>query len=175
MSDQREVMNAAREAVKEAVLIASGSVKKEQVLQGHVDTGRSLRSYEEVYEVSGDQVRGMVIAENYLIFVDTGIPKDKVNYQIEILISWFKRKGLPTKEAIRAAWATRFVHKKKDGIPTLASRRFSKTGERTGFINAGLDRVEKELEEAFERRLGIEIDLVISRQPQEIDPIIYAI
>ena len=97
MSDQREVMNAAREAVKEAVLIASGSVKKEQVLQGHVDTGRSLRSYEEVYEVSGDQVRGMVIAENYLIFVDTGIPKDKVNYQIEILISWFKRKGLPTK------------------------------------------------------------------------------
>lgn len=155
----RKIMSAAAEGILAAILIAERSVKKEAVLQAHVDTGALLKSI--VHEVSYDstQAEGIVFAADYAVFVNVGVAADKVRYPIRVMIAWWKRKGLPTKEAIRAAWATKKKHEKV-GIPTIESRRFSQTGKRLGFVQSGLERVAHEIQVVFESRM-IENALVI--------------
>ena len=145
-------MKGAADAILDAVLIAEGAVKKEAVLQGHVDTGALLQSF--VHEVSynDNEAEGIVFAADYAIFVNVGVPAEKVRYPIKVMVAWWKRKGLPTVEAIRAAWATKKKHEKV-GIPTVESRAFSQTGKRLGFVQSGLDRVANEIESVFEEKM----------------------
>ena len=80
---------------------------------------------------------------NYGNIVDFGVRANRIPYRrgsgakkskyIDGLINYFQSNVLSDAESKRAAFATANVHK-QDGMPTKASSRFSRTGERTGFI-----------------------------------------
>lgn len=129
--------------------------------QGHDDTGAMLASiHYEVIEIFG-AVIGTIKAENYSVYVQTGIKADRVNYPIKVMIDWWKRRGLDEEEATRAAWATRAKHK-KEGIPTKASNAFSKTGKRINFVSDGIQKALLEAQALFEKELNAVIQFEIN-------------
>lgn len=65
--------------------------------------------------------------------------------------------GKSEREAQRIAFAIASKHK-REGMPTKASRRFSKTGKRTGFIEQALDDIEPQLAQLIEQ--GIEESII---------------
>ena len=136
-------------------------IKKEGEDQGHRDTGKMLDTLEiQVNEESG-QVTGKLLAEGYGVFVQTGVRADRVNYPIEVMIRWWKRKGLGEKDATRAAWATRSNHKKY-GIPSKGANAFSKTGKRINFVSDGIQKALLEAEQLFEKELNTIIQFEIN-------------
>lgn len=170
MTETRDLLRAAADAVLEGILIAKGSIKKELVDQGHVLTGRLRDSIRE--EVSWDdrQAQAILWAEDYAVIVNIGLDKSKVRYPISVMIEYFRKRGLPIKEAKRAAYATRNVHQ-REGMPTKASSRFSKNGYRRGFVQRGLDPVMKSISEAFEKRMGYEVEIIFNKVVQKIEPL----
>lgn len=120
--------------------------------QGHVLTGKLRDSIEFEIVEQGDKVTATMMCEDYGLAMEFGVPADRIPYSpgsgaghskyIEGLITFFKKRGLNEKMAIGAAFGTARKHK-REGMPTFASRRFSKTGERTGFASSAL---EKDLE-----------------------------
>lgn len=136
-------------------------IKKEGELQAHRDTGKMLDTLEiQVNEESG-QVTGKLLAEGYGIFVQTGVRADRVNYPVQVLIEWWKRKGLGEKDATRAAFATRANHKKY-GIPSKAANAFSKTGKRVGFVSDGIAKALLEAQDLFKKELETIIEFEIN-------------
>lgn len=170
VTEQRQIMNVIAKAVLDAVLIAEGSVKAEAVLQGHVDTGAMVKTMKHEIVFDERTAKGIVFAEDYSVYVNVGVKAERVRYPIKVMIAWWRRKGLPTLEATRAAYATRAKHE-REGIPTVNSRRFSKTGKRLGFVQDGLDKVKTEMEKVFSARLDMEFDIILNRQIV-IDPIL---
>ena len=116
--------------------------------QGHVLTGRLRDSIVFDVVVSGDKVKATMYCEAYGLAMEFGIKAANIPYSsgsgaassqyIQGLITYFKRRGVTGREGIRAAFATARKHK-REGMPTHASRRFSKTGERTGFASSALE------------------------------------
>ena len=136
-------------------------IKKEGEDQAHRDTGKMLDTLEIQVNEERGQVTGKLLAEGYSVFVQTGVRADRVNYPIEVMISWWKRKGLGEKDATRAAWATRSKHK-KEGIGTKASNAFSKTGKRINFVSDGIQKALLEAEQLFEKELNTIIQFEIN-------------
>lgn len=60
------------------------------------------------------------------------------------------RMGASEKDAVSIAFAIAYKHK-EEGMPTNASKRFSKTGERTRFVEA----VEKKINEVVTERINL--------------------
>jgi hypothetical protein len=86
----------------------------------------------------------------------------KTSKYIDGLIRYAKqRMGASDKEAKGIAFAIASRHK-KEGMPTVASAKFSSTGKRTGFIEAALDSKEAEFEQiindAVEEAITVTID-----------------
>ena len=116
--------------------------------QGHVLTGRLRDSIVFDVVVSGDKVKATMYCESYGLAMEFGVKAANIPYSpgsgatsskyIQGLITYFKRRGVTGREGIRAAFATARKHK-REGMPTHASRRFSKTGERTGFASSALE------------------------------------
>jgi hypothetical protein len=100
--------------------------------QGHHLTGaleRSINSAYRVIEKSREtELNGYAL--DYAQDLETGEGKLP---SISELFKYFKLRGLNDNEASRAAILT-FKKQAKEGMPTKASSRFSKTGERKHFI-----------------------------------------
>lgn len=116
--------------------------------QGHNNTGSLLNSIDFKAYQAADTIVSDFFMNDYWNKVNYGVSASRIPYRrgsvakqrkyIDGLINYFQSKGLSDAESKRAAFATANVHK-QEGMPTKASSRFSKTGERTGFITKVID------------------------------------
>lgn len=137
--------------------------KEELKLQGHYNTGRLDKSMEVKTEILA---RGFVITflmEEYGIKLDTGVPAGLVPTSgaeraqwISGLADYFRSKGFGASSG-QFAIRTYFRHV-REGMPTKASYRFSKTGQRTGFIDAAYSKAESSILDKIDK---LNIQLVI--------------
>jgi hypothetical protein len=102
--------------------------------QGHRLTGALEDSldYDLKKEGRADVLEGTALY--YSIFVNEGVPAASVSMkQFPFVVEYFKKRGLNEPEAKNAAAAT-IKTWMKTGMPSPASRRFSRTGGRTGYV-----------------------------------------
>ena len=152
--------------------IAVEAVKLELAAQGHRLTGALIDSvtYQVKQTSNGALVEGLLL--DYGIPVNTGVPAANIPYSgsrsgggnaskyIAGLTLFAKLKfRVPQKEAQRIAFAIANKHK-KEGMPTQASKRFSKTGKRTGAIQDGLEAVEDKIQEVINEVLTAYINIL---------------
>lgn len=129
--------------------------------QGHELTGAAVRDMETriVQTAKGYRIDGYL--NDYMAYLNTGIPASRIPFSIpgraprsryiEGLQRYAKmRMGVSDKEALRIAFAIASKHK-REGMPTRASARYSRTGRRTGFVEAALDGKEQEIEDMIFR------------------------
>lgn len=141
MINEKEIIEIISDLIKQDI-----STKLKE--QGHNNTGSLLNSISYKITQTADSIITDFYMNNYGNIVDFGVRANRIPYRrgsgakkskyIDGLINYFQSKGLSDAESKRAAFATANVHK-QDGMPTKASSRFSKTGERTGFITKVID------------------------------------
>jgi hypothetical protein len=140
------------DVVREAMLLMQSDMRAELATQGHHGTGKLKDSIQFEVEATDNRATGRMYFENYGTFVELGVSASRIPYggrgkgktggtslYIQGLISFWEGKGLSGREAVGAAFATAAVHK-REGMPSRASRRFSASGERTGFVKTAVDR-----------------------------------
>lgn len=134
------------------------AVKLELAAQGHRLTGALIDSvtYQVKQTATGALVEGLLL--DYGIPVNTGVPANRIPYSgsrsgggasayIQGLQLFAQLKfRVSKKEALSIAFAIANKHK-KEGMPTQSSKRFSKTGKRTGAIQDGLSNVDRQIQE----------------------------
>ena len=160
-----------RQLLEQIASLALQAVAIEWKAQGHNLTGKAIREMETRIVEKGNVtvIEGYVI--NYMATINAGVTASRIPYTrgsgarssqyIKGLTDYVKRRmGKSEKEAQRIAFAIASRHK-KEGMPTKASRRFSKTGKRTGFIEQALEDVEPQLAELIERGIEESINFVI--------------
>jgi len=160
--------NTINRAINKASQLLILEFRNELKAQGHVNTGKLSDSIS--YEIN-DIVLG-VISDFYMLdygfAIDTGIEANRIPFSkgsgagsskyIQGLVNYFISKGKGVKAAKRAAFATATIHK-REGMPTKASSRFSKTGKRTQFIDIAYDRVKEQIEKILIYDLADEIEM----------------
>ena len=142
--------------------VAANAVVAMWRAQGHELTGRAVREMrmEVIETANGIDINGMIL--DYMARVNEGTPAEKIlvnsRYILE-LTDYVIRRGIESgrneAEAIAARIASRHA---KEGNPTIASKRFSKTGKRTGFIEDGLEVAKDDIQEATRRVFEIIIE-----------------
>ena len=137
--------NILRRAFERAGGIFNARLRREWAAQGHHLTGAWEQSLTTVATDAG----AVATANCYGGIVNSGVPAKRIPYggrsghegnskYITGLLNYFKLRGLPEKEALRATFATAAKHK-KEGMPTHASLQYSSTGSRLRFIQTALD------------------------------------
>lgn len=159
-------MDGIDEAYENVYNIAAEAVVNMWRLQGHELTGRAVREMrmQVIETASGIDINGLIL--DYMARVNEGTPADKIlvnSRYISELTDYVIRRGIESgrQEAEDIARRIATTHY-TEGSPTIASRRFSKTGKRTGFIEDGLERAKDEIKEAtrqaFERIIQTRIE-----------------
>jgi len=153
------------QAIIDAVLkVMIDKFKEELEKQGHKLTGRLINSLEAEVKVTENGITGYVMAEDYGLILNTGVPANKIPFNpgsgaksskyIDALVRYFRLRGLSEKRAIRAAFATANKHK-REGMPTKASYRFSQNGRRKGWIDYTIRQnegfIDRQVEQAGEQ------------------------
>lgn len=156
----KEVIDAIEAAMNEVMEAAQKASRHELRAQGHSLTGRGGKSIDYEIRRDDDSVTGVMEGEEYLIYLNFGVRPENVRYPISVMVGYWQKRGLPEDEATRAAWATRAKHK-REGIPTLASFRFSSTGERTGFITSALEKVLDDIGRILEEKTGFILNVTL--------------
>lgn len=138
--------------------ILDDSIKKEIRNQGHFLTGNLERSLTATLTEGNNET----ILEGEIAFyagiLNAGVSPERASMkQFPFLVKFWQLRGLDPKTAKRAAAAT--IRKwMKEGMPTNASKRFSKTGQRKGALSIALARVSKRVDEVIVTDLSREID-----------------
>jgi hypothetical protein len=158
-----------KELLEKIASIAIQSVAIVWRLQGHELTGNAVRQLEtRIVERGNDTIiEGYVI--DYMAELNEGVPASKIprpgtaayDKLITELAGYARKRGLTgrrTYEQIARAIARRYL---REGKPTKASARFSKTGKRTGFIEQALSDIEPELAKLIEQGVEESINFVI--------------
>jgi hypothetical protein len=149
--------------------IAVEAVKLELAAQGHRLTGALIDSvtYQVKQTATGAMIEGLLL--DYGIPVNTGVPASRIPYSggrsgggasayIRGLQLFAQLKfRVSKKEALGIAFAIANKHK-KEGMPTQRSKRFSKTGKRTGAIQDGLQNVERQIQEVINEVMTVYIN-----------------
>jgi len=149
--------------------IAVEAVKLELAAQGHRLTGALIDSvtYQVKQTATGAMIEGLLL--DYGIPVNTGVPASRIPYSggrsgggasayIRGLQLFAQLKfRVSKKEALSIAFAIANKHK-KEGMPTQRSKRFSKTGKRTGAIQDGLQNVERQIQEVINEVMTVYIN-----------------
>ncbi len=141
MINEKEIIEIISDLIKQDI-----STKLKE--QGHNNTGSLLNSISYKITQTADSIITDFYMNNYGNIVDFGVRANRIPYRrgsgakkskyIDGLINYFQSKGLSDEESKRAAFATATIHK-REGMPTKASSRFSKNGERTGFVTKVID------------------------------------
>lgn len=150
----------AKQAIEQVMQITQDAMRQTLRAQGHYNTGKLSESIVYSVTVKGESISGIIEGPDYAVYLDTGVPASRIPYSgrtgrggtsqyIQGLIVYFKDRGLPTKEAKNAAFATAAKHK-REGMPTTASARFSSTGKRTGFIRESVEDTQKKITDSLE-------------------------
>lgn len=127
--------------------------------QGHVASGRGVKSIEKIINRKGTALEGIILAEEYMVGpVNEGVSASRVPYSpgsgrrtsryIQALIDWIQKYIRPSfsdSEAKSFAFAIAKTAK-KEGHPTRGSFSFSQNGRRTGWIENGIIRKADDLE-----------------------------
>lgn len=124
--------------------------------QGHELTGSAVRDMETrvIKTAQGYTIEGYL--NDYMAYLNTGVTAARIPYSpgsgartskyIQGLVRYAKmRMGVSDKEALSIAFAIASKHK-REGMPTRASARYSRTGKRTGFVDEALQGKEQEFE-----------------------------
>ena len=136
-----------RPLLEKARTTLNNALAKELKDQGHFLTGAleaSINNSSRVIE-GGNKSELIGWALDYAQDLETGKKRFGKNH-LQELFKYFILRGLPQNEAMSAAVRTYKKHN-EEGMPTEASKRFSKTGERKHFI----DRTWKENEQKKEQ------------------------
>lgn len=157
---QRRLIN---NAVGHALLTLRTAAITNLINQGHRDTGELIRSLliEVRSEKGGEEIVGELSLFLRGVFLDRGVEAKNVKIgrvAIEKVKQWAKRKGIVSddKKALRFVFAWRRKAMTKNfttekgrvlGFPTGSSRKYSKTGKRTGWFSDEVERLEAELVE----------------------------
>lgn len=122
-------------------------IRTEVVDQGHHLTGALEDSLSSKYKRKGKEEIMQGFAVYYTQFVNDGFGPGSASFkQVPFLIEYFKKRGLSDDEAKGAAFATVKTWM-KEGMPTQASKRFSKTGSRTNMIENAITGNEAKIDE----------------------------
>lgn len=154
--DFKTPFNKAVEKIKD---IAVEATKLAYAEQGHVLTGALQESIEgKVRQTDAGAIIDLMLLD-YGIPVNTGVPAANVRYNPNIrtgkkfsryiagLILFAELKfRVPEKEAKNIAFAIARKHA-KEGIPTKASKKYSKTGKRTGALQEALKAIEDPIQQ----------------------------
>lgn len=130
---------AAIQKVAEAARLA---VITEWRRQGHELTGNAARELEaRIKETAGGtEIHGLVV--DYMARVNQGVPAHEIRVDRQYIRGLMRyarlRFNAGRQEAEEIAHRIANAHR-REGMPTIGSQRFSATGKRTGFIEAGLD------------------------------------
>ena len=134
------------------------AIRKEFTLQGHRLTGKLNASIEDVVKITANGANILILMNDYGIIQNRGVNASRIPYNPNVrtgnrtskYISGLQnfarlRFGVTPKIALGIAFAIAKKHA-KEGMPTKASSRFSKTGRRTGAINEAVEKTDKEIE-----------------------------
>lgn len=160
-----------KQTLEQIASLAIQAVAIEWKAQGHNLTGKAIQELETriVEKADSTIIEGYVI--DYMATINEGVPASRIPYTrgsgarssqyIRGLTDYVKRRmGKSDREAQKIAFAIASRHK-REGMPTRASRRFSKTGKRTGFIEQALTDIEPELAQLIEQGVEKSINFVI--------------
>lgn len=160
-----------KQTLEQIASLAIQAVAIKWKAQGHNLTGKAIRELETriVEKADSTIIEGYVI--DYMATINEGVPASRIPYTrgsgarssqyIRGLTDYVKRRmGKSDREAQKIAFAIASRHK-REGMPTRASRRFSKTGKRTGFIEQALTDIEPELAQLIEQGVEKSINFVI--------------
>lgn len=147
---------------QEAATFIGDILRAEVVAQGHHLSGALEQSIGGQITVTDKAATLEGFALFYSQYVDKGFPATSASFkQAPFLIRYFEARGLAPEEARGAAFATIRTWM-KTGMPTPASRAFSNTGARTGYVEAAfvghsseidtfiLGRIDEEIERLFQ-------------------------
>jgi hypothetical protein len=151
--------------------MAIEAVANEWKAQGHNLTGSAIKNMETVIRFQTNELIIEGFVPEYMAINNKGVLATKIPYYpgsgnktskyISGLIEYVKKRmGKSDKEAKGIAFAIASKHK-KEGMPTIGSKRFSQTGKRTGFIEQALDKKEAEMADLINRAITYSIQTTV--------------
>lgn len=147
--------------------ILDDAIRKESRDQGHYLTGGLERSLTAtVAEFSTETILEGYVAD-YANILNEGVQPERASMkQFPFLVKFWQLRGLDEKSAKRAAAAT--IRKwMKEGMPTKASYRFSKNGERKNLITRAVGKVSTKVDTTIMNSFSTEIDREFLRTKSE--------
>ena len=151
--------------------MAIDAVANEWKAQGHNLTGSAIKNMETVIHMETNKIIIEGFVPDYMAINNSGVTAARIPYTpnsgnktskyISGLIEYVKKRmGKSDKEAKSIAFAIASKHK-KEGMPTIGSKRFSQTGKRTGFIEQALEKKEAEMADLINRTITYSIQTTI--------------
>lgn len=132
-------MSKVTEILDDILIELRAALAREYRVQGHVLTGETIRNLRVESRSVGEIARGRVYGPGHTEYLERGVRAKNIPFSpgsgkprskyISGLIDYWRKRGLPPGEAKSAAFATAHKHK-NEGMPTAASRRFSRNGKR---------------------------------------------
>lgn len=145
----------------QAQIIINNSIKREHSAQGHNLTGLSESSLhgEQVRNGSQYVMRGLAVM--YMKTLNEGLKPNQISFKVyPNLVNYFLLRGFTEPDAKRIAGAT-IAKWKQEGMSTEASKRFSSTGERQGFIERGIEKSD------VDNYMDSSLDFLVEQQYQK--------
>ena len=168
------VANSLVDAIKSAMADLQKRLIAELQAQGHSLTGSLAKSI--AYEVTqdGSGITAVMTALDYGLVMEFGVPASRIPYggkgggrgtskYIQGLVRFFTLRGLGSREALGAAFATAKKHK-REGMPTRGSYAFSANGRRTGFVRHTLEQYLPTLTDAIGANAGRVVEITIGKE-----------
>ena len=147
-------------------------IKEQLAKQGHKATGSLERSLEAKTIEVGKNVEILIFGNTYAGVLENGIKSSRIPYSpsqrsgaktsqyIQALQKYMAfRTGKSLKESLGLAFAVARKHA-KEGMSTMASKRFSSTGKRNNVIENMITEQGSEIEQLVERLLTQEVEFI---------------
>lgn len=162
------------EKLTDAIIrVVINAVTVQWKLQGHNLTGKFIRSLEAKASKIVNGIRIDVFMEDYGLITNRGVSASRIPFQpgsgkrsskyIEGLTEYaVARFRVSRQVAERIAFAIASKHR-QEGMPTRNSRRFSRTGRRTEFLEDARDEMDDEIERLINEATDEAIRLLITR------------
>jgi len=151
--------------------LAISVIANEWRAQGHELSGSAVKQMETLikFEINTLIIEGYV--PDYMAINNSGVKSNRIPYYpgsgnktskyISGLIDYVKRRmGKSDKESKGIAFAIASKHK-REGMPTIKSSKYSKTGRRTGFIEIALEINSQKFIDLIEKSITFSVEATI--------------